>query len=498
MAENENKKVLNMADRRKAIREIYSTDEDLLSKLGKTSIGSSVLNRETLKRVLDSAARRNRNVDDVIKLSELVYATEPTFTGIIDYLANMYLWRYYYIPVQTKADKKSSAKEYQEAYQMMTEVIDGLLIEVNFPRILTKLLKEGVVFLYTVRDTAAKTINTITLPAKFCYTEMSSQYGTGLYSFNLKYFDSFGIREDEMEDFLALYPDELASAYREFKNGSGEQRITLDGKYSTFIQLNDLNFPNKLSLLQSLIDFHEYRQNEVEKNELELDMVLTHRIPTYEDRLLFELPEVQDLHRTMSKMLSGNKRLRLLTSFGDTSLHPLQPKSSIQNETLKKAYEAIYFPSGMNINLFSGATKDALETSLARDASEMWKYIQELVNFYNLTINNLFNFKNYQLQLSMVPITHYNHQKQMELHRRNAEFGVGKLELIVASGTKQQHIQSKAEVEDYLKLEEILKPLRSSHTQSLKDQEVEVKKEEEPEEQQPEEEKEDSEKMILR
>jgi hypothetical protein len=54
----------------------------------------------------------------------------------------------------------------------------------------------------------------------------------------------------------------------------------------------------------------------------------------------------------------------------------------------------------------------------------------------------------------------------MELYRRNAEFGVGKLELIVASGTKQKHIAPKSRLEEYLKLEEILIPLKSSHTQS--------------------------------
>ena len=43
-------------------------------------------------------------------------------------------------------------------------------------------------------------------------------------------------------------------------------------------------------------------------------------------------------------------------------------------------------------------------------------------------------------------------------------------DLIVASGTKQRHLTHKATLEDFLKLDEILKPLSSSHTQSGKEE----------------------------
>jgi hypothetical protein len=70
------------------------------------------------------------------------------------------------------------------------------------------------------------------------------------------------------------------------------------------------------------------------------------------------------------------------------------------------------------------------------------------------------------MELTMLPITHYNQNEDMELYRRNAEFGIGKIEAIVASGIKQKHIDSKYELEEFLNLEKILKPLSSAHTQS--------------------------------
>ena len=66
----------------------------------------------------------------------------------------------------------------------------------------------------------------------------------------------------------------------------------------------------------------------------------------------------------------------------------------------------------------------------------------------------------------MLPITHYNSQTVMEMYRRNAEYGIGRIESVVASGTKQKHIAHKSKLEEFLKLDEVLKPLKSSHTRS--------------------------------
>ena len=60
----------------------------------------------------------------------------------------------------------------------------------------------------------------------------------------------------------------------------------------------------------------------------------------------------------------------------------------------------------------------------------------------------------------MLPITHYNASESLKNYRSNAEYGVGRLELIVASGTKQEVIVAKSELEDFLRLDEILKPLK--------------------------------------
>nr|DAJ82906.1 MAG TPA: hypothetical protein [Caudoviricetes sp.] len=53
----------------------------------------------------------------------------------------------------------------------------------------------------------------------------------------------------------------------------------------------------------------------------------------------------------------------------------------------------------------------------------------------------------------------------MNIYKEGATLGVGKLEYIVSTGTKQVDIQAKIDLEDYLKLDQ-LKPLSTSYTQN--------------------------------
>ena len=44
---------------------------------------------------------------------------------------------------------RAKDSEYEEIYNIMTEVIDGVSIETTFPEVLTRLLRDGEVYIYT-------------------------------------------------------------------------------------------------------------------------------------------------------------------------------------------------------------------------------------------------------------------------------------------------------------------------------------------------------------
>lgn len=464
-------KNLVMADRRKQISRLYGGSDAALGSLFGKKSGNTQGQRfteEELERILSNVGGRGAKKSDYIDLGRYAYATEPAFKNIIDYLSNMFMWRYYYFPVKIK--ETADTKAYGEIYELMTSIVDGLALETTMPEIIGKLLREGSIFLYAMKNTSSKTVSTIMLNPNYCRPVLMSQYGTGVFQFDVTYFDSLKIETEELEEVLKMFPDELAKAYLEYKLGRGKQWILADGRYSTYILVNEDEFPSYLSTLRGIFDYDEYRRNEVDRNSAQLDVLLTHKIPSYENRLLFELPEVQSLHKSMSQAIGRNPRVRLMTTFGDVQLHQLQDSDKVSVEVLEKAQEAIYDSAGLNSNIFVGETDKSLELALTKDQSFVWKYIQQIMSYYNLAINNLFNFRGYQAELTMLPITHYNQEDMMEMYRRGGEYGLSRLEAIVASGTKQRHLTHKATLEDFLKLDEILKPLSSSHTQSGKEE----------------------------
>lgn len=465
---NEKKSVV-FADRRKQIEQLYSgNDTELRRIFNKNPAGGAraIYTETFLDTLLNTIGLSTFNMGNAIKISNYAYATDPNFTNLIDYIVNMFMWRYYYFPVKVKEKASESETDYAEIYNLMTEVVDGINIEVTFPAIITKLQLEGAVYMYTSKNTSSKTVSTILLNPAYCKPVTQSQYGTGAFQFDLKYFDDLGFSVTELEEALNYFPKDIVKLYAEYKADGNLRRRTLDARYSTYIVQNDFTFPTKLSVLKSLFDYKKYRANEIERSSTQLDRIITHKIPSYQNQLLFEIPEVKSLHKSMAKGISANTRTKLMTTFGEVQVHPLQPESSVQSQSLEKGHEAILRTAGLNPSLFIGTTKDSLNASLTRDQATIWGVILQLISFYNLTINNLYNFKGYQIELTMLPITHYNLTEMMELYRKNGEYGIGRLESIVASGTKQRDIAHKSKLEEFLKLEEILIPLASSHTQT--------------------------------
>ena len=56
----------------------------------------------------------------------------------------------------------------------------------------------------------------------------------------------------------------------------------------------------------------------------------------------------------------------------------------------------------------------------------------------------------------------------LQRYKNNATLGIGKLDFIIASGTKQRHINDVFELESYLHLDRI-QPLQTSYTQTAED-----------------------------
>lgn len=446
-----------------ALDEMYADDRTLLRNVQKDRIDSSQLSGLTVDSLLSQYYGLTTDLSNQRKYSNEAYVFYPVYAAIVDYLSNMYLWRYTYVPRMTKESTGSKA-DYKAIYQLMGEVVDGLSIETVFPLVLSQLFIDGAVYLLVYKSNRSKTLTTLTLPTKYCRISSQSQFGVLIYQFDFSYFDNLGLNSEELKVIFEFFPPEMKTMYERYLTDKTNLRWqVLDPKYAGAIACNKYGFPTQLRALVSLLQYDTYLNNEVERSNQQLDKIISHQMPTWEDKLIVDINEMRDLHTSIAKVLKKNKHVNLVTTFGEMDVLSIGQDETKENKTLTNAYNAIYNTSGHNPYLFS--SEDAVETSLTRDETIVWKYVQQLMSLYNLVVNNNYTFKGYQCDITMLPITAYNENDKILLYKEGATLGVSKLEYIVSTGIKQVDLNSKIELENFLKLDQ-LKPLSTSYTQN--------------------------------
>lgn len=452
--------------------EMYKDDESITRNVDRQQAASTTIGSLTAES-FSSSFFNVGSIDTVRKYSKEAYAYYPLYATVLDYLANFFTWDYTYIPRLVK-EKKASSTNYEEIYKLMGEVVDGLNVETAFPLVLTNMLIQGAVYLYAVKSNSSKTIATLSMPPKYCRQNSVTQFGTYTYQFNFQYFDDLGLNADELERIFEFYPSELKQKYEDYKRDKKLQWQVLNPRFAAALSINDIGVPTLLNALAAIKRYDVYNNNALERDSQQLDRIISHKIPVWEDKLIIDMDEMSALHNSIAAVLAKNKHTKFITTYGDVDAHEIGTDQTKDNKTLANALKTVFDNLGENNSLFTGESANALLYSLKRDESFVWKYVNQLVNFYNIAINNCFNFKGYQCDFKILPITVYNKSEMLNFYREGATLGVSKLEYIVATGTKQINIESKIELEQFLKLDQ-LKPLSTSYTQ--KDNEETINKE---------------------
>lgn len=465
-------------NRAASIKKMYADDQSSRRSLNSRPLyysGEYKSAAEVRKALWDS-------IDDPNTLAETsrkLYATNPVYASVINYLADMYTWNYKVIPhklyAKTKAKLKKRLKkdDFQLMYNLMLEVVDGLSIETKFPTLLTLLFTTGAVYFTTFCDTDNYAIDTILLPNKYCRKIGETQFGAAIIQLDMSYVDNLGGSSDaQKKAFLEGFPSEFKRYYNAYKRNNKLRWATLDPRFSSAILLNDTAIPTFFYLYGGILDYEKYQDNELQRNENLLKYIVVQTMPHYEDKLIFENDEVEALHKSLRRIVETNDKARLITTYGDIKVAKISENDTAENEVLAKAFKAIFNNAGFNSAIFTAESVNALQMSLVRDKGFVWRYVQKLVNFYNVAINNWFDFKSYQADIEILPISPYTISDDIKRYKENATLGVGKLDYFIASGIKQKNIQDQLNLENFLKLEEI-KPMQTSYTQTAEDRQEE-------------------------
>ena len=427
------------------------------------------------------------------KLSEAAYYASNQYASIINYYKTFFYIRYTVIPYKIKKGEEKigqEALEYDKIYSRMIGAVEGINLETLLPSILEYSLIYGSCGVITEKNTSSESIVTFILPQKYYKQVGKTQIRKKIIAFNFEYFDMLknkvsgsstnAVEDTTFESVLNSFPKILRDGYAEYLLSKANKWKILNPEVATMFTFNDIGLPPKLGAYPAAVDYNQYKSIELDAAEQKLDKILSHQIPTDSNgNLIMEVDEAIDISSELRKSLASIPNVKVITTFGPTELHDLSSSRKEEMDVINQAYQNIYSSAGVDYHIFY-SDKD-LEATIKRDKAFVWDFLQTVMLFYNVTINNLINFKPYQAKINLLPISVQLEDKDVQRYIEYAGAGIGRLQAVVAAGIKQIDLESLATLEEYLDLDTILKPLQSMYTSSYRVNQRNANEEEEEE-----------------
>ena len=435
----------------------------------------------------------NDNETELRTLSKAYWNISGLYRRLILYISTMLTYDTLIIP-KINPDKQPEKKKILSGLTRASYFIDSLDVENEFARIMTTMLIEGVYYGFFKECSNGKVIFQDLDPA-YCRTRYKSSNNMPVLEFDLSYFVNLKGREATTNvDELNLYPAYVVKAYKKyFDKVTSQDRKTgksYINKKSDLEQGKWLIIPDSLgvvfyykdtkplfsTVIESIEDLNEYKGIEKSLDKQELKKILLQKIPMNEQgELLFTIEEAGEIHKAAVKMLRNNPDVDVFTTMAETEMLDLQDSAQANRDNLEKMERSYYNEAGVSKNLFSSDGTTALEYSQKVDMALAFDIAKMFAIFLTYHVNRKFPDKKFFLEVSIMPITHYNREEMFDLYLKGAQYGYSKIMAGVASGIKQSNLLNLITLEnEYLNLAEQMVPLQSSHTTSGKE-EVEKK-----------------------
>ena len=428
------------------------------------------------------------NERELRTLSRSYWDISGLYKRLILYIANMLTYDVLVTP-KIIAGKNAEKDKVIKTLTSACYFIDSLNIEKELSRIMTIILTDGVYYGLFKECSNGKFIFQ-DLDADYCRTRYKSMNDLPVLEFDLTYFINLKGREATTNvDELALYPKAIRSAYNKYFNEA--TYIGKDGK--TYIRNKQdlingrwMIIPDSLgvvfyykdtkplfaSTIKAIEDLNDYKGIEKSLDKQELQKIYAQRIPIDEKtgELLFTPDEAFEIHKAVVKMLKNNPNVDVLTTFAEAQMLDLQDSSQANRDNLEKMERSVYNEAGVSKNLFASDGTTALDYSQKVDMALALDISKMFATFLSYHANRKFLDKKVFLEVTILPITHYNREEMFNLYLQSAQYGYSKIIAGVASGVKQSNLLNLITLEnDYLDLATKMVPLQSSHTTSGKE-----------------------------
>lgn len=399
------------------------------------------------------------------ELSRFAYRYFGIYERVINYYSRLLLFDYVVTPkVKGNISKNKILNKYNNALSFL----DKMSIPVNFQYITYKVLKNGAYYgLFRVFDDG---ITFQELPVEYCRSRYKDSRGIDILEFNLSYFRKI-TSESDRQEVLSSFPKEVVKQWERVKNSKNitNNWVELDTKVGVVFHFGDF-VPYFVNAIPELLRLDEAQDREGDREAEELQKLLINKMPisSKTGEMIFEPDEAAVMHKGLVDMLSNNKYIDVLTTYGETSLEQAQTTTSqAQNNSLNKFTFNAFDNLGTSAQLFNAEGNTALKYSTDKDTSLMFSLAMIYANWLTYIVNDRFADPKVSFSVEFLPTTIHNRKELMDVYLKGAQYGYSKIYTGVAQGIKQSNLVGLLNLEnDILGLSDKMIPLSSSYTQT--------------------------------
>ena len=405
------------------------------------------------------------SIQEQQKLSRYFFNRDGYYKQILTYYATLSKYAGLLIP-QVRGNSSLSSPHISKRYEAALTFVEELKAPIFFTNCAIRALRDGCY--YGVRANRGKdSIAIIDLPPDYCITRFKDARGNDLIEFNLAFFDSI---KDEQNRKAALetFPKDIVKAYRAYHKGKIKEKwYFIPSDLGVCFPLFD-GRPPLLHIIPKSLTYDEAVANELDREANETSKIIVQQIPHLADgRLLFEPDEAAEIHTGTVGMLKGNKKVSVLTTYGDVNAIQSQATHDNVEERLARIEQNIYAEAGVSSEIFAATMNSSLKTTLQNDLAFMMPLINQFSNFLTMIINTEFGNTNISFKYTILPISYYNQDDFVDTSFKLVGSGYSFLMPAIALGLTQRDLSNVKDLEnELLKLNTKLRPLATSYTQS--------------------------------
>ena len=417
--------------------------------------------REEVEKIIES-----NSLEALQKLSREMFQRDGLYRRIIIYYATLLKYTGILIPNPTLGQELSTS-HIQKRYSLALDYIERLQLPNLLTRFALRTLIDGCYYGLIVE--ASKTnLTIIDLPAEYCRSLFRDLHGNDVLEFNVTYFNSIYDKQVRAQ-VLKIYPKDISDHYKRYINQDVKSPwVRIPAGLGVCFPFFDECAPLFVNVIPATLDYDEAVDINRERDLEEIRKIIVQKIPHLTDgTLLFEPPEVEVMHDGAVRMLSGNKNISVLTSYGDVDAIVSKTSSEATNTVLEKSLQNVYSEASTSAQIFSPVGSQALPTSIKNDMALMMILARKFSFFISYLLNDSFASQNVNFKYTLLPISWYNTTEYITDTFKLAQSGYSFLLPALAADLSQRDLINVKQLENtLLKLKDNLIPLDSSYTQS--------------------------------